>query len=35
MPVKFKPSQKTFVKGRGTKIEHFYIKSTSKKELNE
>ena len=35
MPVKFTPSQKTFVKGRGTKIEHFYIKSTSKKELIE
>jgi len=33
MPVKFKPSQKTFVKGRGTKVEHFYIKSTPKQEL--
>ena len=33
MPVKFKPSQKTFVKGRGLKIEHFYIKNTPKQEL--
>ena len=33
MPVKFKPSQKTFVKGQGTKLEHFYIKNTPKQEL--
>jgi hypothetical protein len=33
MPIKFKPSQTTFVKGRGTKTEHFYIKNTSTKEL--
>lgn len=33
MPIKFKPSQKTFVKGRGTKTEHFYIKNTSTEEL--
>ena len=33
MPVKFKPSQKTFVKGQGTRIEHFYIKNTPKQEL--
>ena len=33
MPVKFKPSQKTFVKGQGTKTEHFYIKNTPKEEL--
>ncbi len=35
MPVKFKPSQKTFVKGQGTKTEHFYIKNTPKAELFE
>ena len=33
MPVKFKPSHKSFVKGQGTKMEHFYIKNTPKKEL--
>ena len=33
MPVKFKPSQKTFVKGQGTRTEHFYIKNTPKQEL--
>ena len=33
MPIKFKPSQKTFVKGQGTKLEHFYIKNTPKQEL--
>jgi len=33
MPIKFKPSQKTFIKGKGTKIEHFYIKNTPKQEL--
>ena len=35
MPVKFKPSQKAFIKGQGTKIEHFYIKNTPKSELFE
>ena len=35
MPVKFKPSHKSFVKGQGTKLEHFYIKNTSKGELIE
>lgn len=35
MPVKFKPSHKSFVKGKGTKLEHFYIKNTSKEELIE
>ena len=35
MPVKFKPSHKSYKKGQGTKIEHFYIKNTSKKELIE
>lgn len=33
MPVKFKPSQKTFVKGQGTRTEHFYIKNAPKQEL--
>lgn len=33
MPIKFKPSQKTYVKGQGHKIEHFYIKNTSTEEL--
>ena len=33
MPIKFKPSQKTCVKGRGTNTEHFYIKNTSTEEL--
>jgi len=33
MPVKFKPSQKTFIKGQGTRTEHFYIKNTPKQEL--
>ncbi len=33
MPIKFKPSQKTFVKGKGTRTEHFYIKNTPKQEL--
>jgi hypothetical protein len=33
MPIKFKPSQKTFIKGKGTNIEHFYIKNTPKQEL--
>jgi len=35
MPIKFKPSHKSFVKGQGTKVEHFYIKNTSKEELVE
>jgi len=35
MPIKFKPSHKTFVKGQGTKIEHFYIKNTPTAELFE
>ena len=35
MPTKFKPSHKSFVKGQGTKIEHYYIKNTSKEELIE
>lgn len=33
MPVKFKPSSKVFVKGKGTRVEHFYIKNTPKEEL--
>tara|TARA_Y100001980_G_C14320026_1_gene141080 strand:+ start:269 stop:475 length:207 start_codon:yes stop_codon:yes gene_type:complete len=33
MPVKFKPSQTTFVKGKGRRTEHFYIKSTPTQEL--
>ena len=33
MPVKFKPSQTTFVKGQGQKTQHFYIKNTPKEEL--
>jgi hypothetical protein len=35
MPIKFKPSHKSFVKGQGNKVEHFYIKNTSKEELVE
>jgi len=35
MPIKFKHSHKSFVKGQGTKVEHFYIKNTSKEELVE
>jgi len=35
MPTKFKPSHKSFVKGQGTKVEHFYIKNTSQEELIE
>lgn len=35
MPIKFKPSHKSYVKGQGTKIEHYYIKNTSKEELIE
>jgi hypothetical protein len=35
MPIKFKPSHKSYVKGQGTKVEHYYIKNTSKEELIE
>lgn len=33
MPTKFRPSHKSYVKGQGTKTEHFYIKNTPKEEL--
>ena len=33
MPIKFKPSQTTFVKGQGRKTQHFYIKNTTTEEL--
>ena len=34
MPIKFKPTQKTLVRGTKTvKTEHFYIKNTPKEEL--
>jgi hypothetical protein len=33
MPVKFKPSQTTFVKGKGKVTVHSYIKQQSKEEL--
>lgn len=33
MPVKFKPSQTTFVKGQGRKTQHYYMKNTSTEEL--
>ncbi len=33
MPVKFKPSQTTFVKGKGKVTSNFYIKNTSTQEL--
>jgi len=33
MPVKFKPSQTTMVKGQGKVTQNFYIKNTSKEEL--
>ena len=34
MPIKFKPTQKTLVRGSKTvKTEHFYIKNTPKEEL--
>ena len=33
MPVKFKPSQTTFVKGKGKVTSHSYIKQISKEEL--
>jgi hypothetical protein len=35
MPTKFKPSHKTYVKGQGTKTEHFYIKNIPTAELFE
>ena len=35
MPVKFKPTHKSYKKGQGTTVEHFYIKNTSEKELLE
>lgn len=33
MPTKFKPSQTTFVKGKGKVTTHSYIKQTPKEEL--
>ncbi len=33
MPVKFKPSQTTYVKGKGRVTNHYYIKNTPKEEL--
>ena len=33
MPIKFKPSQTTFVKGKGKVTTHSYIKNTPKEEL--
>ena len=33
MPVKFKPSQTTLVKGQGKFTQNFYIKNTPKQEL--
>ncbi len=34
MPIKFKPTQRTLVRGTKTvKTEHFYIKNTPKEEL--
>jgi len=33
MPVKFKPSQTTLVKGQGKVTQNFYIKNTPKQEL--
>jgi hypothetical protein len=34
MPTKFRPSSKTFVKGKGSPVlEHSYIKNISKEEL--
>ena len=33
MPVKFSPSQTTFVKGKGKVTSHSYIKQISKEEL--
>jgi hypothetical protein len=33
MPIKFKPSQTTFVKGKGRVTNNYYIKNTPKEEL--
>lgn len=33
MPIKFKPSQTTLVKGKGRVTNHYYIKNTPKQEL--
>jgi hypothetical protein len=33
MPIKFKPSQTTFVKGKGKVTNHYFIKNTPKEEL--
>jgi len=33
MPLKFKPSQNTMVKGQGKVTQNFYIKNTPKEEL--
>ena len=33
MPVKFKPSQTTFVKGKGKVTQNFFIKNVSQDEL--
>mgnify|MGYP001449801633 CR=1 FL=1 len=33
MPVKFKPSQTTYVKGKGKVTNHYFIKNTPKEEL--
>ena len=33
MPIKFKPSQTTFVKGQGKKTQNFYIKNIAQDEL--
>lgn len=33
MPIKFKPSQTVFVKGKGKVTSHYYIKNTPKEEL--
>tara|TARA_Y100001937_G_scaffold108436_1_gene152115 strand:+ start:648 stop:854 length:207 start_codon:yes stop_codon:yes gene_type:complete len=33
MPIKFKPSQTLFVKGKGKRTEHYYIKNTPTQEL--
>ena len=35
MPVKFKPSQTTFVKGKGKVTQNYFIKNISKEELIE
>ena len=33
MPIKFQPSQTTFVKGQGKKTQNFYIKNIAQDEL--